>query len=69
MDEDCCAVKRCNRLPSIIYSAGKKKISRPVCNRHWDMHCDGEINLKNGSGYRKEWQWKSIKRQRKADEG
>lgn len=51
--EDDCQVKRCRSQSSMIYSAGKAHKKRPVCDKHFGMHCTGEINLKAKSTYKK----------------
>ena len=54
--EDQCEVKRCRQSTvgsqGIIYSASKSHRKRDVCDKHWAMHCEGKINLKNKGTYR-----------------
>lgn len=43
---DICEVKRCKQTASMVYAASKSGRRRNICTRHWELHCDKQINLK-----------------------
>ena len=51
---DNCEVNRCRQESDMVYSASKRGRKREVCNGHWIDHCDGTINLKSKSTYKKQ---------------
>jgi len=54
--EDQCEVKRCRQSiagsQGVIYSASKNHRKRNVCDKHWQLHCEGKINLKKRSTFK-----------------
>lgn len=52
MKYDQCEVKRCRQAAYITYSAGPDGNRWAVCERHYDMHIDGKIDLKDDNNFR-----------------
>jgi len=50
--DECCEVRNCEAVSSLVYSASKSRRQRGVCALHWRLHCDGVINLKNKKTYK-----------------
>jgi len=51
-DSEFCEYKRCQRNYVLTYT-DENGMKRRVCMIHWESFCDGEINLKDTTVYRK----------------
>jgi hypothetical protein len=53
MDDNQCQVKRCKQEAALTYSASKSKRKRDICRKHFNLHCNGVINLKHKNTFKK----------------
>lgn len=51
IESNICEYKRCQRNYCLTY-ADENGIKRRVCMIHWEMFCDGKINLQDTTVYR-----------------
>lgn len=51
MESEICECKRCKQPSHLIYR-DECQMRRQICQRHWEMYCDGDINLQDTTVYR-----------------